>query len=652
VAGSWPRASKNEGKTKKKEDGGKMLQNLFEDLQRLLATNPKFLVDDVLSKDKVAESALALEPELLEMLLKENSLKAHFFEKSGSVLVFDKVKFQKFILNKDFLPDNYTAFRNKVGLVSNDEYITESSDVVLVWPYKDSVLEGGQDKDDAKRTEIFWNLTLAPDQISRLLSPKALKNIEKFGSNGKSVKVEEISDRDNLLIRGNNLLTLHTLKERYRNKVKLIYIDPPYNPDSKNNTFTYNNSFNRSTWLTFMKNRLEVAREFMAQDGSLIVAIDENEQAHLGVLLKEMFRDYEVHCITIVHNPRGVQGTNFSYTHEYAFFVIPRGKKSISSTTIEEGEVDWSNLRNWGAESERSDAKNCFYPIIVENGRIVGFGDVEPDNSHPKQNTVKGKQIYVYPIDINGIERKWRYARQSVDAIAGMLKTKQVAERLEIEIGKTFGTFKTVWQNKKYDANVYGSQILKDLVPDSEFLFPKSLWNVYDCISAVVGEDKDAIVMDFFGGSGTTAHAVLELNKTDGGQRRFILCEQMDYVETVTKERIRQVILRNESDSFIYAELADANEEFVRKIKNSNSLDDLSKIWTEMQERAFLSHRATSVVQSSTTESLNSLNKQEFATFLLEILDHNMLYVPFSEIDDEQYGLDQATRNINKKMFS
>jgi adenine-specific DNA-methyltransferase len=629
-----------------------MLQNLFEDLQRLLATNPKFLVDDVLSKDKVAESALALEPELLEMLLKENSLKAHFFEKSGSVLVFDKVKFQKFILNKDFLPDNYTAFRNKVGLVSNDEYITESSDVVLVWPYKDSVLEGGQDKDDAKRTEIFWNLTLAPDQISRLLSPKALKNIEKFGSNGKSVKVEEISDRDNLLIRGNNLLTLHTLKERYRNKVKLIYIDPPYNPDSKNNTFTYNNSFNRSTWLTFMKNRLEVAREFMAQDGSLIVAIDENEQAHLGVLLKEMFRDYEVHCITIVHNPRGVQGTNFSYTHEYAFFVIPRGKKSISSTTIEEGEVDWSNLRNWGAESERSDAKNCFYPIIVENGRIVGFGDVEPDNSHPKQNTVKGKQIYVYPIDINGIERKWRYARQSVDAIAGMLKTKQVAERLEIEIGKTFGTFKTVWQNKKYDANVYGSQILKDLVPDSEFLFPKSLWNVYDCISAVVGEDKDAIVMDFFGGSGTTAHAVLELNKTDGGQRRFILCEQMDYVETVTKERIRQVILRNESDSFIYAELADANEEFVRKIKNSNSLDDLSKIWTEMQERAFLSHRATSVVQSSTTESLNSLNKQEFATFLLEILDHNMLYVPFSEIDDEQYGLDQATRNINKKMFS
>jgi adenine-specific DNA-methyltransferase len=628
-----------------------MLQNLFQDLQRLLATNPKFLVDDVLSKDKVAESALTLDPELLEMLLKDETLKKHFFEKSGSVYVFDKVKFQKFILNKDFLPNNYTAFRNKVGLVTDDEYITESDEVVLVWPYKDTVLEGGQDKDDAKRTEIFWNLTLAPDQISRLLSPKALKNIQKFDSKGELVKVEEITESDNLLIKGNNLLTLHTLKEKYRNKVKLIYIDPPYNPDSKNNTFTYNNAFNRSTWLTFMKNRLEVAREYMANDGSLIVAIDENEQAHLGVLLKEMFRDYEIHCITIVHNPRGVQGTNFSYTHEYAFFVIPRGRKSISSTTIEDEEVDWSNLRNWGAESERADAKNCFYPVIVENGEIVGFGDVEPDSSHPTQNVIKGNQIYIYPIDVNGVERKWRYARQSVDAISGMLRTKQTGKRLEIEIGKTFGTYKTVWQNKKYDANVYGSQILKDLVPNSEFLFPKSLWNVYDCISAVVGDDKDAIVMDFFGGSGTTAHAVLELNKSDGGNRRFILCEQMDYVETVTKERIRQVILRNGQDSFVYAELADANEEFVQKIKTSESLDDLFRIWTEMQERAFLSHRATSKIQTSISENLHSLDKNEFATFLLEILDHNMLYVPLSEIDDEQYGLDPETRHLNKKMF-
>jgi adenine-specific DNA-methyltransferase len=599
----------------------------------------------------VAQGALALDPMLLETLISSDSIKAHFFQQIGKTLVFDKVKFQKFILNKDFLPDSYTAFRNKVGLTSNDNYITEMNDVVLVWPYKDSVLEGGQDKDDSKRNEIFWNLTLAPDQITRLLSPKALGNFQKFDSKGKAVKVEEINYKDNLLIRGNNLLTLYTLRDRYRNKVKLIYIDPPYNPDSKNNTFTYNNSFNRSTWLTFMKNRLEVAREFLTPDGSLIVAIDENEQAHLGVLLKEMFRDYEVHCITIVHNPRGVQGTNFSYTHEYAFFVIPRGRKSISSTTIDETEVDWSNLRNWGAESERSDAKNCFYPIIVEDGKIIGFGDVEGDDTHPKQNRTKDKRTYVYPIDVKGVERKWRYARQSVESVASMLRTKVTSGRIEIEIGKTFGTFKTVWQNKRYDANVYGSQILKDLVPNSEFLFPKSLWNVYDCILAVVGEDKDAIVMDFFSGSGTTAHAVLELNKTDGGKRRFILCEQMDYVETVTKERIREVIKRNGTDSFVYAELSIANEKFVRKIQSVDSFDDLLLIWNEMQDRAFLSYRASSVLNAVTQLNIKELDKKELRTFLLEILDHNMLYVPYSEIDDEQYGLDNETISINKKMF-
>ena len=269
-----------------------MIQNLYEDLSNLLVSKPEYLVDGRLSKDKVAEKALALDVDLLKLLLANESIKNHFFVNVGTTVVFDKVKFQKFVLNKDFLPDNYTAFRNKIGMNVNDEYITESNDVVLVWPYKDCVLEGGQDKEDAKRTEIFWNVTLAPDQITRLLEPKVLTNFEKYNEKGKKIDFNQITEKDNLLLKGNNLLALHTLKEKYRNKIKLIYIDPPYNPDSKNNTFTYNNSFNRSTWLTFMKNRLEVAREFLTLDGCLVIAIDENEQVHLGVLLKEMFRDY------------------------------------------------------------------------------------------------------------------------------------------------------------------------------------------------------------------------------------------------------------------------------------------------------------------------------------------------------------------------
>ena len=629
-----------------------MLQNLHEELAKLLESNERYLIDGMLSKDKVAEDALAMDSDLLKVLTTNESIKNHFFGKVGTILIFDKVKFQKFVLNKDFLPDNYTAFRNKVGMNKNDEFITESNDVVLVWPYKDCVLEGGQDEEDAKRAEIFWNLTLAPDQITRLLSPKALSNFEKYDDKGKKIALENVTEKDNLLIKGNNLLALHTLKGKYRNKIKLIYIDPPYNPDSKNNTFTYNNSFNRSTWLTFMKNRLEVAREFLSPDGSLIIAIDENEQAHLGVLLKEMFRDYEIHCITIVHNPRGTQAYNFSYTHEYAFFVIPRGRKSIGARPKEKDEVNFRNFRRDGLESERNFAKNCFYPILIQDGEIIGFGDVCKDDEHPKKSFTRGKITYVYPIDSNNVERKWGYARQTVAEISDQLRCKESrAGEFEIEMGRTSGRYKTHWIDSRYDANAYGTKLLNDLVPNAEFLFPKSLWNVYDCLYAIVGEDPEAIVMDFFAGSGTTAHAVLEMNKSDDGNRKFILCEQMDYVETVTKARIREVIKRNGKDSFVYAELSAANEQFVEMIRDAGTIDELQNIWNEMQERAFLSYRANSVINSISKISLSGLDKKEFKTFLLEILDHNMLYVPYSEMEDEQFGIDQNTQEINQKMF-
>ncbi len=281
----------------------------------------------------------------------------------------------------------------------------------------------------------------------------------------------------------------------------------------------------------------------------------------------------------------------------------------------------------------------------------MGFGDVADATVHPDRNVKIGKKTHVYPIDPQGIERKWRYSRDSVEEIKDLLRAKEVRGFIDVELGKDFGTYRTVWEDAKYDANEYGSKLLRDLVPGSSFLFPKSLWNVFDCIYAVVGNDPNAIVMDFFGGSGTTAHAVLELNKEDGGERRFILCEQMDYVETVTKARIREVIKRNGKDSFVYAELSVANEEFVQMIKDAGTIDDLQHIWNEMQDRAFLSYRANSVIDSISEKSLSGLEKKEFKTFLLEILDHNMLYVPYSEMEDQQFGIDQKTQDINKKMF-
>ncbi len=625
------------------------MKNILDTLHSVLKKDDRLVVDGKLAKNKVIELTLQLDADLIRLLRSSKELTETFFQQVDDVLVFDKAKFQSFVSNKQFLPDSFTEYKNKIGLVSDKHYLAESQEVVLAFPYKDCVLEGGQTKEDAKRDEVFWNETLAPDEIDRLLTPKALTSFKKFDK-GKEVAIKDITLQDSLVIKGNNLLALHSLKEKYQNKVKLIYIDPPYNPDSKSNTFVYNNSFNESSWLTFIKNRLEVAKKLLTDDGCLIVAIDDNEQAELGVLLKEIFKGYEVHCIIIVHNPRGIQGNNFSYTHEYAFFVIPEGKKSIGDRKVTE--IDWRNLRDNGGESLRTDAKNCFYPIIIEDDKVVGFGDVVKDKEHPGKSTVKkGNKYYVYPVDKEGVERKWRYARQSVEEIQNLLRARKGKNGYEIELGKDFGTYRTVWIDSRYDANEYGTKLVKSLVPNCKFDFPKSIYNVYDAIYAVVGNDKEAIVLDFFGGSGTTAHAVLMLNQEDEGNRKFIICEQMHYVEDVTRERIRKVTENDKNGSFVYAELSKANQTYVDEIQDSKNTKELLKVWDEMKKTAFLSYKVKPEDIDATKKDFESLSFKDQQRFLISILDKNLLYVPYSEIDDKTYKVSKQDKDLNSKFY-
>ncbi len=358
----------------------------------------------------------------------------------------------------------------------------------------------------------------------------------------------------NLFVEGDNFEALKLLEETYLGAVKMIYIDPPYNTGRN---LIYKNDFSETTaeflersgqlgdeggklvanldtsgrfhsdWLSMMYQRLRVAKNLLAKDGVLVCAIDENEFGTLSVLIKEIFSGaaWEHAYVTVVHNPRGQQGTNFSYVNEYLIFVFPSGTKAIGDRKIEDEDVSWSQFRNWGGESERTDAKNCFYPVLVKDGKIVGFGDVCPDDFHPKQTEWSGDVAYVYPIDNVGIERKWRYARQSVDGISTMLRAKRSGSGYQIEIGKTFGLHKSVWTDKRYDSNEYGTKIVNSLIEGSGFTFPKSIWAVYDPIAAVTWNDPNAIVMDFFAGSGTTAHAVMQLNADDGGNRQFIMVQ-------------------------------------------------------------------------------------------------------------------------------
>ena len=624
----------------------------------LLKTNPNFLDEaGELIRAAVRDRAWHLDPKLVKLLFTDTEIKAKFFDEIEGHWIFNYNTFIDYITNKNFFANSYTQFRNKIGLNIENKFLRERGEVSLVWPYKDCVLEGGQTREEEKRTEIFFNEVLAQDEINRLFDPKVLTHWKRHTAAGEQAVTGLQRDengiiRENLIIKGNNLLALHSLKQQFRGQVKLIYIDPPYNPDSPSNTFTYNNNFNHASWLTFMKNRLEVAKDLLTDNGVMIVAIDENEQFYLGVLLDEVFPTHEKHCITIVHNPRGVQGTNFSYTHEYALFVIPKGKKVIGNRKIRSEEITWSNFRNWGGESRRENAKNCFYPVIVEDGEIVGFGDVLDANEHPFAQTVQSEKMdLVYPIDPNMIERKWRYARQSVDEVKHLLRAKKTKTGYEIEIGKDFAAYRTVWEDSRYDANIYGTQIVKALVPNCNFAFPKSLWNVYDCLYAVVANDKEAIILDFFGGSGTTAHAVLELNK-DGGNRKFIICEQMDYVETVTTERMKKVIEENNQNNFIYCELKEYNQAFMDKIQAAQSSDALVALWKDISKNSFLNWYINAEMPQDAVDTfiaIGDVEKQK--RLLVELLDKNQLYVNLSEIEDADFEVSEIDKALNRRFY-
>ena len=346
---------------------------------------------------------------------------------------------------------------------------------------------------------------------------------------------------DGLLIHSENFQALNLLQERYREQVKCVYIDPPYN--SKTTEIAYKNTYKHSSWLSLMQNRFELSNSLSTQDGSHIVAIDENEQENLGRLLNDVFPDYEIICIAVIHNKKGIQGDYFSYNHEYAFFIIPNQLKETNGISISENDWKYDNLRKWGRESERNTAKNCFYPILVKDNKIIGFGDVCDVDFHPGKSMVQVDDItYIYPVDSQGIERKWRYARNTVESIVPLLKVYNTRDaEIQIVKAKAEKTLKTVWVDTKYIAGDYGTKWLTDLgVKFSETLYPKSIHTVIDSITAI--SDDTSYILDYFGGSGTTGHAVIDINREDNGKRKYVLIEMGDYYNTILKPRICKVV--------------------------------------------------------------------------------------------------------------
>ena len=355
---------------------------------------------------------------------------------------------------------------------------------------------------------------------------------------------------DGLLIHGDNFQALNLLQERYREQVKCVYIDPPYNAQSSE--ILYKNTYKHSSWLSLIQDRVGVSLPLLEDVFVYVTAIDEVENMRLGQMYFDLFAGCEDACVSIVHNPTGQQGDNFSYTHEFAHFVYPQNMNCIGledrDDPLRESKPDIRPLRNVssGKNHFRQSAANCFYPIFIKEGKIVGFGDVCLDDFHPQHINEKGDNgvINVYPIDPSGAESKWVFARQKVESIRDELTAEynQKKKTWDIIREKRRFRYKSLWEDKRYSANSWGSVVLNGMFPGNSFTYPKSIYTVRDCVDAGLSNSKEGTILDYFAGSGTTGHAVIALNREDKGKRKYILVEQGEYFDSVLKPRIQKVV--------------------------------------------------------------------------------------------------------------
>lgn len=617
------------------------MQNLLDDLKELLQQDERLVVDGKLLKNKIIELALQLDPALIKMLLTHESIKRHFFQDVEGVMVFDKIKFQKFVSNKAFLPDSYTSFKNRIGLTVEDDFIKENKDVVLAWPYKDCVLEGGQTKEEQSIEEVFWNKTLAPDEIDRLLDPKVFTNFKRYTSKG-TEQIKELSKNENLIIKGNNLLALHSLKPIYSNSVKLIYIDPPYNTGS--DSFRYNDKFNHSSWLTFMKNRLEVAKELLSDNGSIWINIDDDESHYLKVLMDEVF-GRENFVANVVwkkkYSPQN-DAKYFSDMHDH-ILVYGKNKDVLKLNLIPrtaEANKRYKNPDNdprgpWKSSdfSVKTYSANYDFPITTPSGRVV---------NPPKS-------------------RSWRTSREKYEEL---LADNRIYFGVNDDATPSIKRFlsevqqgtppQTIWDYSEVGHNQDARKEILALLDDADFATPKPEKLLQRIIH--ISTNEDDIVLDFFAGSGTTAAVAMKM------RRRFIICEQMDYIDTVTVPRIQKVIQGEQGGistdvnwtgggSFVYTELKKLNSHIIDLIEEAKNEDDLARAFDVISKKGFVSYKVDIKDIDTKSNSFNELSFEDKQRFLIEILDKNQLYLNFSEIEDEDYQVSQQDKNLNHAFY-
>lgn len=351
---------------------------------------------------------------------------------------------------------------------------------------------------------------------------------------------------DGILIHSDNFQALNLMQERYKEKVKYIYIDPPYNTNST--PILYKNEYKHSSWASLMQDRLQKGMKLLKFDGVKTVAIDDSEMVNLSTILEEVAPEHTLSRITVVHNPKGSITRNFNRIHEYALFLTRDGLSGSIARTLEENSSP-RKMRRWGENSRRIDRRLSFYPIYLQNGKIVDIGVVPEDDFHPSGKNVimSDGRIEVWPIDQDGVERRWNFGLDSIRDNLDRIAAINTKGEWDLFVTHEQTVPKTVWSGGEFDAGKYGNSLLINMLGEKRFDFPKSINLVKKCVSLATQGDSDAIILDYFGGSGTTAHAVIDLKRQaiSAGQKSntsFILVEQGEYFDKVTKPRVIKAV--------------------------------------------------------------------------------------------------------------
>lgn len=635
--------------------------NLYHELEQLLRKNSRYCMDDGrLLKNRIVEDALSIQPLLVKELLGNEKMKKVFFTDVEGVMVFDKVKFQRFVSDTQFLGGSYTMFKNKIGLANeNGRFVSESREVVLSWPYKDCMLEGGQTKEDAKRNEVFWNETLAPDEVNRLTEPKVFSNFKRYDKEGEH-QVDHLSDNDNLIIKGNNLLALHSLKKKYAGQVKLIYIDPPYYFRKKlsTDTFKYNSNFHLSTWLTFMRDRLECAKHLLAPSGTIWIHMGDEGMHYLKLVADQVFGINHFIGTLPRRTRNGKSDVPFNFSQDFDWLlvytnveesqaVMGRAVERKYYTTEDYPGKPW-RLADLTKQTTAKERENSFFTMVdPKTGKEYPPSEKrtwcitkETFDSHYKRGYIVFPDDYDFLKITKPYSRKFKYEDEANGKLSSIISDCQIQQFLKSLL---------------YDCkNEIGNNEINDLFGRDEFDYAKPE-NLIKIIMEAVTNEGD-LVMDFFSGSGTTVAVAHKLG------RKYIGCEQIDHQIELTVNRLNEVICGEQGGvsksigwqgggSFVYCELSKANGKFADEIENAETTAQLMDIWNRMKATDYLNYKVDVKEVDANVADFEGLNLDDQKRFLIECLDKNLLYVPLSDIDSNEYGVTDEDKRLTREFY-